>query len=276
MNLAPPDSECFLPDPNQSATKDKSKQGKTPDGVGGSVDDDDRAFYENLPFHGLQNPPNKSVHAHLFISQQASPLQPSSPKSPTPRVETPEVPAPPLPPRSPIRKITTKAAPLQAPNTEPRPPSPPVYPRPPSQSSRGGSSGYGSTRSSAIRQKNSPWLSIRPLRLYNSMRISRENKTLRLPTKSLSWSKWNLGAGTLQRFRSRAVGHLADTPESKEEKSTSQTNSSNDQTPVIKEVSESPKDRAFTPVPAPRTGTILRSKHTYQNVPAPKAKTEGQ
>ncbi|XP_071450004.1 uncharacterized protein nrm [Hetaerina americana] len=72
-------------DPSLSATRDKSNQGKTPDGVnmGGSQADDDRAFYENLPFHGLQNPPNKvtssnSTSPFSISSGQQWPKHPSS------------------------------------------------------------------------------------------------------------------------------------------------------------------------------------------------------
>jgi hypothetical protein len=47
-------------DPNPSATKDKSR----PDLAGSPSDgllqpDGDKAFYENLPFHGMQSAPNK-------------------------------------------------------------------------------------------------------------------------------------------------------------------------------------------------------------------------
>jgi pyrrolidone-carboxylate peptidase len=47
-------------DPSASATKDKSR----PDLAGSPSDgllqpDGDKAFYENLPFHGMQSAPNK-------------------------------------------------------------------------------------------------------------------------------------------------------------------------------------------------------------------------
>lgn len=48
--------------PNPSSTADKGGSGVAPPG-GGSADpltDPDKGFYENLPFHGMQNPPNKT------------------------------------------------------------------------------------------------------------------------------------------------------------------------------------------------------------------------
>lgn len=47
--------------PNPSSTQDKGVLGAAPPG-GGSADpltDPDNGFYENLPFHGMQSPPNK-------------------------------------------------------------------------------------------------------------------------------------------------------------------------------------------------------------------------
>lgn len=47
--------------PNQSSIGDKGGIGSVPPG-GGTADpmgDPDKLFYENLPFHGMQNPPNK-------------------------------------------------------------------------------------------------------------------------------------------------------------------------------------------------------------------------
>jgi hypothetical protein len=51
----------YAPAPNPSSTGDKMRLGAAPP-VGGSADpanDHDKGFYENLPFHGMQNPPNK-------------------------------------------------------------------------------------------------------------------------------------------------------------------------------------------------------------------------
>jgi hypothetical protein len=50
----------FFADPSPSVTKDKSR----PDLAGSPSDgllppDGDKAFYENLPFHGMQSAPNK-------------------------------------------------------------------------------------------------------------------------------------------------------------------------------------------------------------------------
>lgn len=49
--------------PNQSSTENKTNLGITPFD-GGSVnpnntEPENKGFYENLPFHGMQNPPNK-------------------------------------------------------------------------------------------------------------------------------------------------------------------------------------------------------------------------
>lgn len=49
--------------PNQSSTENKTNLGLTPPSGGSvnpnNVDPDNKGFYENLPFHGMQNPPNK-------------------------------------------------------------------------------------------------------------------------------------------------------------------------------------------------------------------------
>uniref|UniRef100_A0A1B6LS03 Ig-like domain-containing protein n=1 Tax=Graphocephala atropunctata TaxID=36148 RepID=A0A1B6LS03_9HEMI len=45
--------------PNPSATKDKSDLNSSPSDALLQTDPDNKAFYENLPFHGMQNPPNK-------------------------------------------------------------------------------------------------------------------------------------------------------------------------------------------------------------------------
>ncbi|XP_075211629.1 neuromusculin isoform X3 [Lycorma delicatula] len=47
--------------PNPSATKDKSDLNSSPNDALLPPDADNNAFYENLPFHGMQNPPNKPV-----------------------------------------------------------------------------------------------------------------------------------------------------------------------------------------------------------------------
>ena len=50
----------FFTDPSASATKDKSRSdlaGSPSDGL--LQPDGDKAFYENLPFHGMQSAPNK-------------------------------------------------------------------------------------------------------------------------------------------------------------------------------------------------------------------------
>lgn len=57
----------FVPVPNQSNTADKNGNptGTAPDP---NADPEQRTFYENLPFHGMQNPPNKvrSVRSSYF------------------------------------------------------------------------------------------------------------------------------------------------------------------------------------------------------------------
>ncbi|XP_046400693.1 hemicentin-1 isoform X3 [Ischnura elegans] len=250
--------------PSLSATRDKSNQGKTPDGnMGGSQPDDDRAFYENLPFHGLQNPPNKcpsppKLCASHNLSSQANDSDP-----------------PPIPPRKPTNQQPASNIPQPPPSiTQPAPT------RPPSQSSRAASSGYGSTRSCAGNgRKPLPWSNLTSVRLYSSMRLARDRKRANLPAKSFSWSKWMLGHGTMQRFRSRAVGHLAsisggkgdgeDEREARQDEGhTSNSTQANNES-VLAGNPSSPSTSSH-PVPAPRTGTLLRSKHTYQNVPAPK------
>ncbi|XP_054284692.1 hemicentin-2-like isoform X5 [Macrosteles quadrilineatus] len=45
--------------PNPSTTKDKSDLNSSPSDALLQTDPDNKAFYENLPFHGMQNPPNK-------------------------------------------------------------------------------------------------------------------------------------------------------------------------------------------------------------------------
>jgi len=46
--------------PNPSDTKDKSKdRNSSPSDALLQPDLDAKTFYENLPFHGIQNPPNK-------------------------------------------------------------------------------------------------------------------------------------------------------------------------------------------------------------------------
>ena len=47
--------------PNQSSTADKGLLGGSPQsgGLADPLADPDKGFYENLPFHGMQNPPNK-------------------------------------------------------------------------------------------------------------------------------------------------------------------------------------------------------------------------
>uniref|UniRef100_A0A1B6E6D7 Ig-like domain-containing protein n=1 Tax=Clastoptera arizonana TaxID=38151 RepID=A0A1B6E6D7_9HEMI len=55
--------------PNPSATKDKSDLNSSPSDALLHPDPDNRAFYENLPFHGMQNPPNKNSHCKLTSTQ---------------------------------------------------------------------------------------------------------------------------------------------------------------------------------------------------------------
>ncbi|KAJ8954753.1 hypothetical protein NQ314_007023 [Rhamnusium bicolor] len=75
--------------PNPSSIEDKARLGAVPP-VGGTVDplsDPDKGFYENLPFHNMQNPPNKPIsiiapfnqgnNAHSFTSSTKS-LLPSN------------------------------------------------------------------------------------------------------------------------------------------------------------------------------------------------------
>lgn len=52
-------SDKFVLAPNPSSTGDKGRLGADPGD--GSTDPltMDKGFYENLPFHGMQNPPNK-------------------------------------------------------------------------------------------------------------------------------------------------------------------------------------------------------------------------
>lgn len=46
--------------PNPSSTGDKERLGAEPgDGSTDPLTNADKGFYENLPFHGMQNPPNK-------------------------------------------------------------------------------------------------------------------------------------------------------------------------------------------------------------------------
>ncbi|XP_046675860.1 hemicentin-2-like isoform X7 [Homalodisca vitripennis] len=61
--------------PNPSATKDKSDLNSSPSDALLQTDPDNKAFYENLPFHGMQNPPNKS---DLESSEPTSPSRPAS------------------------------------------------------------------------------------------------------------------------------------------------------------------------------------------------------
>ncbi|XP_067007165.1 nephrin isoform X1 [Anabrus simplex] len=62
--------------PNQSAIKDKSKQDLASSPSDGLLQPDgDKAFYENLPFHGMQSAPNKSQlqqhhHHHYNLTSQ--------------------------------------------------------------------------------------------------------------------------------------------------------------------------------------------------------------
>lgn len=52
--------------PNPSSTGDKSRLGGDPGD--GSMDPlTDKGFYENLPFHGMQNPPNKVSNQRIFF-----------------------------------------------------------------------------------------------------------------------------------------------------------------------------------------------------------------
>ncbi|KAJ3660556.1 hypothetical protein Zmor_004998 [Zophobas morio] len=75
--------------PNPSSAGDKTRLGAAPP-VGGSADpanDHDKGFYENLPFHGMQNPPNKPISVIAPFTQEttrnftpaAKPLSPFSP-----------------------------------------------------------------------------------------------------------------------------------------------------------------------------------------------------
>lgn len=53
-----------FPAPNQSSAENKTNLGLAAQPDAGSVNPnniapEDRGFYENLPFHGMQNPPNK-------------------------------------------------------------------------------------------------------------------------------------------------------------------------------------------------------------------------
>lgn len=55
----------FFAAPNQSSTENKinlanlgaAPQDGSPNNI--NMDPDNKGFYENLPFHGMQNPPNK-------------------------------------------------------------------------------------------------------------------------------------------------------------------------------------------------------------------------
>lgn len=58
----------MLTGPNQSATKDKSDLNSSPSDALLQTDPDNKAFYENLPFHGIQNPPNKVNRCNPYIS----------------------------------------------------------------------------------------------------------------------------------------------------------------------------------------------------------------
>lgn len=50
--------------PNLSTTEDKARLGAAPprDYAADPMTDSEKQFYENLPFHGMQNPPNKVRH----------------------------------------------------------------------------------------------------------------------------------------------------------------------------------------------------------------------
>ncbi|KAJ8922097.1 hypothetical protein NQ315_004029 [Exocentrus adspersus] len=57
--------------PKPSSIEDKARLGAAPP-VGGTADplsDNDKGFYENLPFHGMQNPPNKNQYIPSIFSQ---------------------------------------------------------------------------------------------------------------------------------------------------------------------------------------------------------------
>lgn len=54
---------AYFPAPNQSSAENKNNSGLTQPSGGSvnpnNIDPDNKGFYENLPFHGMQNPPNK-------------------------------------------------------------------------------------------------------------------------------------------------------------------------------------------------------------------------
>lgn len=54
--------------PNQSSTENKTNLGLTQPDDGSvnpnNIDPENKGFYENLPFHGMQNPPNKVSQHH--------------------------------------------------------------------------------------------------------------------------------------------------------------------------------------------------------------------
>nr|XP_022900084.1 uncharacterized protein LOC111413372 isoform X2 [Onthophagus taurus] len=72
--------------PNQSSMGDKGGLGGTPQGGGiaDPLNDPDKLFYENLPFHGMQNPPNKPISIitptiHINATKQRPTRFPTSP-----------------------------------------------------------------------------------------------------------------------------------------------------------------------------------------------------
>ncbi|XP_044272601.1 uncharacterized protein LOC123016327 [Tribolium madens] len=70
--------------PNPSSTGDKTRLGAAPP-VGGSADptnDHDKGFYENLPFHGMQNPPNKPISIIAPFTQEMRNFTPKPPPCP--------------------------------------------------------------------------------------------------------------------------------------------------------------------------------------------------
>ncbi|CAH0389722.1 unnamed protein product [Bemisia tabaci] len=66
--------------PNPSSTTDKSNLNSSPSDALLSPDND-KAFYENLPFHGLQKPPNAALHHKLNSHSTLDMQRPNLPHS---------------------------------------------------------------------------------------------------------------------------------------------------------------------------------------------------
>lgn len=64
----------FFVAPNLSSTEDKARLGAAPPRDYGAdpMTESEKQFYENLPFHGMQNPPNKVSHNSIYFFETSS------------------------------------------------------------------------------------------------------------------------------------------------------------------------------------------------------------